>query len=363
MQLHTRNSTAERVFSLDVARGLAIFAMIIAHTNMFINPMNPLLSYVGTTLNALAAPLFALVIGVTIAVAGPSSSGSAQRSSRQQYRRQMVLRALVLIVLGVALDLLPSGVNIVLDYLGVAMLLLIPMLFLTTRTVLVIAASLLVLIPAIVTVLRVSLSTPLNQAPLPVYFLLDWTFLGISYQALNFLTLMLIGLALGRGAMQNKTLLLRLLLVGPIFYLLLEAWRLVARVPEFVFVRGGFSEVLREVALTLTAFSLLLLILNFASEKVQDFGKRVLGPLATMGRMALSLYILHLFLIAFTLPKFGRSIPADPAYGYAIQLLIVVSCWAFAAIWWRLLGAGPMERLIGVLSGRHPFRSLWQTKK
>lgn len=334
--------------------------MIVAHTKMFVHPMNPLLSYAGTTLNALAAPLFALVIGVTIAVTGPQAAGPAERPSRRRYRRQTAVRAIVLILLGLALDYLPSGVNIVLDYLGVAMLLLIPLLFLGTRTILAIAAALLLLIPAIVTALRVLFPTALAQAPLPFYFLLDWTLLGVSYQALNFLTLMLLGLALGRGGMRSRRLLKRLLLITPLFYLPLEAWRLVNRMPEFIFVRGGFAEVFREVALTLAVFSLLILLLDFASGRTRRYAGAVLSPLTTMGRMALSLYVLHLFVIAYVLTEFGRSISSTPAHGYAIQFAAVLICWAFAALWWRLLGTGPLERLLGVMTLRHPLSSLWQ---
>lgn len=61
----------ERVFSLDAARGFAIFAMIVAHTYIFISPAHILVAYAEGTLNHLAAPLFALIIGVTIAVTGP----------------------------------------------------------------------------------------------------------------------------------------------------------------------------------------------------------------------------------------------------------------------------------------------------
>jgi hypothetical protein len=75
---------------------------------------------VESLLNDVTAPLFALVIGVTVAVtAAPPGTATAQR---RRYQNQTAIRAGALIAIGLLLDVRFSGVAVVLPHLGVTML-------------------------------------------------------------------------------------------------------------------------------------------------------------------------------------------------------------------------------------------------
>lgn len=64
--------------------------------------------------------------------------------------------------------------------------------------------------------------------------------------------------------------------------------------------------------------------------------------------MALSLYLLHVALIAGFNVQYGRSL--DNNYlGWAIIVPVMIAVgWA----WWRYVGTGPVERLLGFVTGR-----------
>lgn len=346
---------------MDAARGFAIFAMIVAHTYIFISPAHILVAYSEGTLNHLAAPLFALIIGVTIAVTGPQvRENSADRFAQRSFLVQTGLRAVLLIGIGFLLQYLPTNVNIVLEYLGVAMLCTLPFLFLGVRALLIWASSLVLLVPGVITFLRDGTVGGVPQfmfeLPLPFRYLLDWLLLGYAYQALSFLPLILIGIVLGRGAMRNRRTMVTVLATGVIMYLPLEAWKVVSFSDGFV--RGGYLEVWRELPLALACFAAIVLVADLLSANTSRIWRVVLQPFAVQGRMALSIYVLHLILLALVLSgPFSGAASALP--GWVKQIGIIIACWGFAALWWRCCGAGPVERIVAVFSGRRSIRNLF----
>jgi hypothetical protein len=69
--------------------------------------------------------------------------------------------------------------------------------------------------------------------------------------------------------------------------------------------------------------------------------RAVLAPLAAAGSMTLSLYTVHVLLLA------SDALPADRETSYAVQ---VVAALAVAWLWRRFLGRGPLERVVAVLA-------------
>ena len=108
-----------RLNSLDVVRGFAIFAMIIAHPVVFLDDREPrILEVLFHFLNDAASPLFALVIGVN---AGYQLRDAARWDGRGKsfFAISWVIKAIVLILVGLLLSINFSGVLIVLDFLGI----------------------------------------------------------------------------------------------------------------------------------------------------------------------------------------------------------------------------------------------------
>ncbi|WP_231587743.1 hypothetical protein [Microbacterium oxydans] len=78
-------------------------------------------------------------------------------------------------------------------------------------------------------------------------------------------------------------------------------------------------------------------------------------PLCACGRVALSLYLLHGGLIALWSNAYGR-----PAENFYLGWLVIVPGMIVAGwLWWRFVGTGPVEWVMGWLSGR-PKTSLFR---
>jgi hypothetical protein len=71
------------------------------------------------------------------------------------------------------------------------------------------------------------------------------------------------------------------------------------------------------------------------------YARAVLAPLAAAGTMTLSLYSAHVLLLA------SGWLPEDRETSYVVQ---VVAALALAWLWRRLLGRGPLERVVAHLA-------------
>ncbi len=369
----TGPEASRRLLALDAARGFAVWAMIVAHTAPFLRPSPRAVEFADGVLNDVAAPLFALIIGVTVAVAGPPVTAPADR--RQRYRRRTAAKAVVLIVLGLLLDLRFSGVAIVLAYLGVTILAAIPLLFVRVRTLVLSALLLLVVGPGIITGLRATLAnglvltdTPIRDAAFhwPVTStLLDWIVLGRSYQLLTLLPLVLLGVAIGRTILSQRHPMLALLGVSFVAFVVMQLWKSMDQPGTGI--RGGYVEVWRETPLALGALAGVVLLTGLASPRILGATRPLAEPFAVQGRLALSVYVLHVLILMGVYSMRGEA-TGDlatwfvPPRGWAIHVGLVLACWAFAAAWWHRNGTGPVERLLRWVNGGRPTATLLSRK-
>lgn len=346
----------DRLLPLDAARGFAVGAMVIAHTAPFLKPAPKLVGVAESLLNDVAAPLFALVIGVTVAVT--AATPDAPRGQRRRYRVQTAIRAGALIAIGLLLDIPFSGVAIVLPHLGLTMLAMLPFLFARTRTLLVWGLALLVAGPAVVTWCRFNGVPVLTRpdAPPAVGVVLDWIVLGRSYQALTLLPLALIGSAIGRTILRRRRAMI-VLLAGSVACFLSARLSIALGLADES-IRGGYAEAWREAPLAIGALAAIVLLTDLAPDRVLRLTVPPARAVAVLGRMSLSVYVLHV-VILMGLYSVEPTAPESLAFwrvqprGWIAQLGLVLVCWAFAAAWWRWVGAGPVERILGVVSGRH----------
>lgn len=303
-------------------------------------------------LNDVAAPLFVLVMGITFTISGPSLHADSKQ--RRAFQIQTALRAMLLIMLGFALEFSYSGVNVVLDYIGVAMLLVVPVLFLSSRVLLWSSAALIALGPIVVMGARVAFNELFFTLPAPVQLALDWLVLGTGYQVVNFLPLVMIGIVFGRGGLKQRTLMSRLAVWSLAAYVPMRVLR--PFVPEQFDVRGGVAEAWPELALALGTFATIVVLNDFAKPTTTKVFGALFVPIAAVGRMALSLYVLHVLILMaiyasiFTNPTSLFTPGSTPAL--LVQPALLLICWAFAAAWWRWLGKGPLERVFSLLTGR-----------
>lgn len=179
-----------RVMGVDVARGLAVLGMIGAH----VVSSRPELSW-GDPSTWLAlvdgrpSILFALVAGVSLAfVSGGRSRLTGQ--ALEDARLRLARRGIVVLLIGLALEMLDTWVDVILPVYGVLFLLMIPFLGWSRRRLLVGAAAVGLLGPTLVAVVEALTFQPYGAG---VGLLVTG-----MYPATTWVALMLAGMALGR---------------------------------------------------------------------------------------------------------------------------------------------------------------------
>lgn len=286
----------ERVRSVDIARGLALVSMYVAHVAPSGGP--------GKILDLsefLTAPLFALLIGM----------GTTLAAARPLFVRGALLRAGLLVVCGLALTPLPAQIVIVLVHLGVLTALLIPLVRTPSWVLATVAA-----ISAVV--------SPLLSDAVQVWGTV-W-----PYRMLTMLTWGCLGLVLGRHLDAPRRAWLAVLGAST----LLTGALLVAKrtVWDFRVYDGSLGD-------TATGAGLAVLVL--AAAILAPWPRWLAEPLRLSGQMSLSLYILHtLILSAIALVR-----PSDD--GWDALALLIITTWAFALAWHRFVpdARGPVEAL------------------
>ena len=335
-----------RVVSLDALRGLAIAAMVIAHTKVFVQASSPhVVNVVTDVLNDVASPLFALVIGLT---AAHNTVGAARWAAerRNSFIVSWCLRAVAIMALAWPLQWQFSGAVVVLEYLGATMLVATPFLFAGPRVLLGATASLVVVGPFLNEAARDS--TWAASSTGVVGTMLDWTVLGPVYRVTGLLPLLLIGLLLGRRPVRDR----RRLVV------LATAAGVVAAVAHAALQRGtqtsgSTADLARDIGMSLFVYGVVVL--------AADRPSTLWRPIRDMGRVSLSIYALHLVVLMAVWQHTDQAydLAAEGGWkGWALMTGLLVGCAVFAMTWTRWFGRGPLERLLGVLSLRHSPRSL-----
>ena len=359
-----------RLNSLDVVRGFAIFAMIIAHTVVFLDDREPrILEVLFHFLNDAASPLFALVIGVT---AGYQLRDAAHWDGRRKsfFAISWVIKAIVLILVGLLLSINFSGVLIVLDFLGIMMLVATPFLFLPAAWSAGAALAFLAAAPLVNEAARnwalTSAFSPTSMYD-PTALLLDWTVLGSAYRLTNLLPMLLIGFLLARWQLGN---LRRTAWVFGGGAVLLGASLFMRRLEEAttgITQSGSYGDEARDLGLALLAYAGIQLLGDFSGERMRTWFSRLTKPLADMGTMAFSIYCLHVLILTAIWSQLllgeenwlaGPGLVCRQRRGVLTRVGIRGVGMVFATLGRRYLGVGPLERVIGVLSLRHPPETL-----
>ena len=111
---------------------------------------------------------------------------------------------------------------------------------------------------------------------------------------------------------------------------------------------GSLPDTLHDLGLVLVllAYVAVVLLTTSRSTAVQ----RLLVPLRAIGTLALSVYVQQVALVA-ALARAGLGYSADTPLA---ALALVLGLCTAAVLWWRFLGAGPVERLTARLTGLVP---------
>jgi hypothetical protein len=329
----------------DVLRGIAIIAMLVAHAAPFLPNVPWLVQFPTTQLNAVASPLFALVMGISAQIVW-NRSKSVGTTLLQQ-----AIRAVILVALGVWMAAWGSWVAVILAYLGVLLVVGVPLLLFRTRTVLVIAAVFLIISQPVVAAARSSIW--LMTQPPAVREVGAWILTGPSYRLINLVPFFLIGAVLVRHGFRRDGLLWG---VGGIAVAAYAVSWIGERMVSTPSASGDYLDTLHDIGLVFAVYVLVVLAVTARRDGIRRFCDAVFVPIRACGQLALSLYLLHVAVIAWWNLEYGR--PVDNVYlGWVI---IVPGMILIGWLWWRFIGTGPVEWLMGLATGR---RKRWRTTR
>ena len=361
------NPDRARVVGVDVARGLALLGMFAVHIfPTFTADGGPAVATL--VAGGRSAATFVLVAGIGLAFVS-GGRHVVRGADRLGVAAGLVVRAALIGSLGLVLGVLSEDNRIygILPYYGLYFLLAVPLIGLSARALAVVAAVVAVLGPVLlVATADVDLpgrgwgdGDPTFGALFadPGALLLRLTVTG-EYPAVVFLAYLCAGMAIGRLDLGSRSVAWSSLGVGAglaIAAQVASAVVLSTRSPLsraaiwqpelssswwYLALPAPHSQSIVDVthvlgsAMAVVGGALLVTRIRVAAVLLQ--------PLAAAGSMALTIYATHLVVLA------SGIFDDDPLARY---LVIVVPALAFAWVWRRLLGRGPLERVVAAAAG------------
>lgn len=298
--------------------------------------------------------LFAVVAGVAL---GLVTGGATPRLERRGAARgRLAIRAGILMILGLLLWMLPSGIAIILDGYGVMFLLLIPLLFAPRWLLAALAVGLLVTAPLVrdrvVELTGAGPTGPGALADAPLATLVDWLLTGY-YPALLWLPLLLVGLFCARSGLASTRVRVLMLSAGAVAAVVGYGAAAVLPDVDATAHSGTTAELLGSGGLAIAIIAVALLALDGPTPRRAAL--LIASPLTALGRVALTVYTAHVLIIA-ALADLGSAGWFDASVGIPLLIVMAVGGIGFGLAAQVLGRRGPLEWLLATLAGL-PFRA------
>jgi uncharacterized membrane protein len=373
--------TSTRLVGIDAARGVALFGMMAVHNITAVDAEGEA-SLAWALAAGKSAALFALLAGVGVAFA----TGRRQRPTARTWpghAAALLVRALIIGAVGLLLgSVVPAdSASVILPYYALLFVFAIPLLSLSSRALVALAATIAVVMPVLSHWLRAGTEVRDTVPNLtfgdlfsaPGQTLQELALTGV-YPALPWMAYLCAGLAVGRALLTSRRTVVLITLTGAglavaaqtVSWLLLDV--LGGRTDLEAAASASMSpdELAEVMAIgwtgttpTDTGWWLATLVPHSTTPLDLAFtiglGLAVLGvcilvgrtttallrPLAAAGSMTLTLYSLHLLLLSWSVMPGGGT-------GLLIQTVLVV---AFALVWSRSHARGPLEEIVARATG------------
>ncbi|KJQ53867.1 heparan-alpha-glucosaminide N-acetyltransferase domain-containing protein [Microbacterium sp. SA39] len=344
-----RLNAADRTQGVDLARGLAVLGMLAAHLLViasfdWVEPASWIAVVQGRS-----SILFATLAGVSLGLVAGSTTpirGAGLRSLRLRLAR----RALLIWLIGVVVSTLGVPVYVILPAYGILFLLALPALAATRDQLIVLAAAIALVMPAVQTWLDAFEWWETDEGRLASWLL------GWNYPFLVWAAFMFAGLALARCHLNRLRTQVSLLVIGAALMLLgygLAALVRPASTPADQFWSrlltadahsSGLFEVIGSGGFAIAVIAICLLLSRTGASIL-------LFPLRAVGSMPLTAYVLQL--LAWALIA-GATLdePGDLAAFRALEpfLPFALGTLVFCTLWALFIGRGPLERALGLLT-------------
>jgi uncharacterized membrane protein YeiB len=333
-----------RLTALDVTRALAIFGMIIVNVGAADSGGVP--GLIVTVLHGRAAILFIVLAGVGVTIL----ASSLRRKSAPLWP-SLGWRAVVLLLLGLALQQLPTGVNVILMVYAALFITALAALRLPSSWLLGVAAALTVLGPTTYIWLHSVADLEGDAASIERYPLDSFTSIVLTgpYPLIVWIAPFLFGMWLGRLDLRNPAVHRMLILAGALTagVCSLASWVLIRIAGEpdpeqiaadHLLLASGHSQMPLWV---LSAVGTAALVIGLMLMLTPRLG-RAAYPLVVTGQLALTAYCLHLVAIAVLV----RPDSDSPNRGLLVSAVIIGLIIALCVAWRALAARGPFEILL-----------------
>jgi uncharacterized membrane protein len=372
---------SSRLVGIDAARGIALLGMMAVHNIAAVDEEGET-SLTWTLAAGKSAALFALLAGVGVAFA----TGRRQRPTARTWpghAAALLVRALLIGAVGLLLgSVVPADyASVILPYYALLFVLAVPLIGLSSRALVALAATIAVGMPVLSHQLRMGTDVRDTVPNLtfgalvgdPGQTLRELALTG-AYPALPWMAYLCAGLAVGRALLTSRRTVALITLIGAglavaaqtVSWVLLDVVGGRTDLETAVSASGSTDDLAGVLATgwtgttpTDTGWWLATLVPHSTTPLDLAFtiglGLAVLGvcilvgrtttallrPLAAAGSMTLSLYSLHLLLLSSSVVPGGRP-------GLLLQTVVVV---AFALVWSRSHARGPLEEIVARASG------------
>jgi len=347
----------KRIIGLDVARAIAIIGMTMVNFKVVLSNAKPdWLSDWASLLDGKFSAVFVVLAGLGIAFMTKNKKGIEE----QKIARVRVLkRALFLFLLGLLFYLVwPADI---LHFYGVYMLITALVLYASPRLLLILSTTLILGYFLLISTFSYEESWNFETFEYADFWTVKGFFRNLVFNGFHpvipWVSFMLFGLWLGRQDLQDSYFVRKMFRLSGIMYLLIQVSSILilqlfsgVSAEEYELVKVIFGTapmppmpIYMFQGLAFSTFVISGCIL-FSSRYIQ---KRWIQGLAAMGRMALTIYIVHVFL---GIGVFYESIESGNPLSLSFVLLYALSfsflCLLFSDFWLRKFKFGPFEWLM-----------------
>lgn len=340
---------SRRLHGLDAARAIAIIGMLAVNIGPRKEPGETQLAVLLYDVPyGRASLLFMLLAGIGMSL----MTKRCRETGAPLPWRTITWRSVLLIISGLALQMLAHDISVILTYYGVLFLCGLPLLRAPTWLLTTLATTTLVVGPVLWLFLQQHTSTTFNfVAPSladPFWTILHATLLTGAYPVVIWCTPFLLGLVLGRLKLSELVVHHRLLGWGVVAMIIPVAISLV-----LVALHGhpttayGWDQLISgeahsEMPLWMISGCGSAVVIIGLFLRIEPWVTRRLSWLVSAGRLSLTIYVAHLFVLALLV----RPGPETLLEGYVISTAMSAIFVIAAHLWWHNLGTGPLERLL-----------------
>ncbi|MFD8376309.1 DUF418 domain-containing protein [Streptomyces sp. NPDC059688] len=381
-------SPTGRLIGIDLARGLAVFGMYSAHVGPDVTVGGPV-GFLLETARGRSAALFALLAGFSLVLITGRPHPYTGRAGRQA-RARVMIRAVVLLAFGYALNALDTDVDVILSFYGLLFLAVLPLYRLRAATLTLIAVASALILPQILFALRIFIEsnawadTVIAHDPLARISgtdgIIELLVTG-EYPVLTWIPFLIAGMALARLDLTRPGIRSRLAIVGGVLALLGYggSWLALHLVPNALSdvaaaTDGGSASsawwsdtvgqlegrpppawLLVAVPHSQTTFSVVgntgvalavIAVCLTVAERMPRL-TRLATPVAAVGMTALTMYVLHIVALWF----FGdvwyvAAVDEDTMAALPALLSFIAAAMLLAVVWTRRFRRGPLEQAL-----------------